>query len=417
MSTERNDPSESPAILIVDDDPDIVKAARLLLERHGMEVTGAADPAAAWVRLAERAYDVVLLDLNFARGRTTGEEGFAMVDRLLAADRDAVVVVVTGHGGVAVAVQAMREGASDFVVKPWSNPRLLATVERGVALRRARREVVPPQGSGEDRLLIGESAAVGQARAVIARVAGTDAAMLVRGPPGTGKSLVARAIHHASSRADRRLVTVDCAAPDAVERAGEAEGATVVLDGVDQLAREDQLALAHGLNTVRVIATSRLDRAALRAMLVDELLYRINTVEIDLPPLAQRGDDTLLLARHFLDLFAARYRKPAKSLSDAASRALAADRWPDGVRGLRQAMERAVLLGSGEVHDLADFALSVPPDDPTPRAIAADLNLSRGERALVEAALKRHAFNVSRAAAELGLTRAALYRRMAKYGL
>ena len=409
--------SESPSILIVDDDPDIVKAARLLLERQGMAVTGAADPAAAWVRLAERAFDVVLLDLNFARGRTTGEEGFAMLDRLLAADRDAVVVVVTGHGGIAVAVQAMRAGASDFVIKPWSNPRLLATVERGVALRRARREVVPAHGSGEDRLLIGESAAIARLRALVARIAPTDAAVLVRGPAGSGKSLTARAIHHASARAEGPLTTVDCSAPIAPARVAEAGGTTVVLDGVEQLARADQAAAARALTGARVIATSRLDRAALRAALVDDLLYRVNTVEIDLPPLADRGEDALVLARHFLSLFAARYRKAARDLSDEAVRAIAADRWPDGVRGLRQAMERAVLLGSGDVHDVADLALAVPPDDPTPRAIAADLNLSRGERALVEAALKRHAFNVSRAATELGLTRAALYRRMAKYGL
>jgi DNA-binding NtrC family response regulator len=406
--------TESPHILVIDDDPDIVKAATLLLTRHGMTVTGAGDPGAAWVKLAERRFDAILLDLNFARGRTSGEEGFAMLERLIAADGDAVVIVVTGHSGIAVAVRAMRDGASDFVIKPWSNERLLATTERAVALSRAKRAVAPVPAEGEGALLLGEDAGIARVRDLIARVAPTDAAVLVRGPAGSGKSLVARALV-AGSRRGGAVVTVDGGGalpegPD-VPAAG-----TLVIEDVDAIPRGAQAGWVRRIGAARVIATSRLDRAGLRAALVDDLLYRINTVEIDLPRLGDRGGDAVGLARHFVDLFAARYARPVRPIAEEAQRAIAADRWPDDVRGLRQACERAVLLGTGAVHDVADFAIALPADDPVPRAVA-DLNLARGEKAMVAAALRRHAFNVSRAAAELGLTRAALYRRMEKHGL
>lgn len=403
--------TESPQVLVIDDDPDIVKAATLLLTRHGMGVTGAGDPDTAWVKLAERRFDAILLDLNFARGRTSGDEGFAMLHRLIAADGDAVVVVVTGHSGIAIAVRAMREGASDVVIKPWSNERLLEMTQRAIDLSRAKRAVGPMPASAESIMLLGEHPAIGRIRDLVARVAPTDAAVLVRGPAGSGKSLVARVLA-AGGRRDVVAMTVDGEAtlPDV-----PADG-TLLIENVDAIPRAVQPQWARAIGAARVIATSRLDRAALRATLIDDLLYRINTIEIDLPPLRDRGDDAVRLARHFVDLFAARYAKPAKPIGDEAARAIAADSWPDEVRGLRQACERAVLLGVGAVHDVADFALAIDADDPVPRAIA-DLNLSRGEKAMVAAALQRHAFNVSRAAAELGLTRAALYRRMEKHGL
>lgn len=411
---------ESPTILVVDDDPDIVRAATLLLERQGMRVRGAADPDAAWVRLAEGSVDAILLDLNFARGRTSGEEGFRMLDRLIAADRNAVVVVVTGHSGIAVAVQAMRGGASDFVIKPWSNERLLATVERAVALRRAKLSAAPAPAGEEALLLLGEAPAIEAARGLIARVGPTEAAVLLTGPAGSGKTLAAQMLHRASPRAERPLVVLDAAVADLATieaRVAAAEGATLLIEAVDQLAPALQPELARRLGGLRVVATSRRDRAGTRAALIDDLRFRLNTVEIDLPPLAGRGGDALLLARHFCALFAGRHGQPLRPLSDEAARAIAADPWPDGVHGLRQAIERAVLLGGGDAIDVTALGLVLADDALEPRAIKADLNLNRSEAALVTAALKRHAFNVSRAAAELGLTRAALYRRMAKYGL
>lgn len=412
--------NESPHILVIDDDADIGRAAQLMLGRNGMSVAIAADPEAAWVRLAERPADVILLDLNFARGRTSGEEGFALLDRLIAADRHAVVIVVTGHSGIKVAVQAMRGGAADFVIKPWSNARLIATVERGVALRRAKLEATAPSPSGEMPLLLGESPAIVAARVLLARIAGTDAALLIRGAGGTGKTLAATLAHAGSPLADRPMVTLDAGAADEAllaARLTEAAGATLVVDRIDQLAPALQPVLARDSAGIRLIATSRLDRSGVRAALHEDLLYRINTIELDLPLLRARGEDAVVLARHFVAVFAARYAKPLRALTIEAERAIAADAWPDNVRGLRQAAERAVLLGQGEAHDVADFALALPPDELSPRAIAADLNLARSEETLIAAALKRHGFNVSRAAAELGLTRAALYRRMARYGL
>ncbi|WP_375395489.1 sigma-54-dependent transcriptional regulator [uncultured Sphingomonas sp.] len=405
--------TDSPHILVIDDDPDIVRAAQMLLRRHGMAVTGAAHPDVAWTLMAQRPVDVVLLDLNFARGRVSGDEGFAMLDRLIAGDPDTVVIVVTGHSGIAVAVRAMKAGAADFVIKPWSNERLLATVERGIALRRARRDVATAPPIATDDQLLGEAPAIIRTRALVARIAASDAGVLLRGAAGTGKSLVARLIHAGANRAGGLTIVEGTGA--AIADLG-AHG-TLVLEDVDTVPRAAQRDVARRLEGLRIVATSRLPRAALRDVLSDDLLYGLNTIEIDLPPLADREGDTGRLARHFLALFAARHGQAPKPLAEEAARALAADAWPDNVRGLRQACERAVLLSAGERYEIADFALSIEPETAVPRAAAADLNLGRSERTLVAAALQRHAFNVSRAAAELGLTRAALYRRMEKYGL
>ena len=404
MSTESH-------ILVIDDDPDIAKAARLLLERHGMRVSTAANPEAAWVLLAGEPVDVILLDLNVARGRTTGEEGFAMLDRLIAADARAVVIVVTGHSGIAVAVRAMRSGATDFVIKPWNNERLLTTVERGLALRRAKLETaaIPPVHDG---ILLGESAGIARARDLIARVAPTTAPILVHGAAGTGKTLVARLIHQASRQAHLPLVTLDAEAADPdniAARTAEAAGGTLVIDHIDRLPRAFHAALVAGLADTRVIATTRLDRVGLGRAIGEDLLDRVATIDIPLPALVDRAGDAVVLARHFLALFAYRHGTPTLALDEDSARAIAADRWPDNVRGLRQTLERAVLLGNGD--------LMLAPDMAEPPSLAPDLSLARNEETLIKAALERHAFNVSRAAAQLGLTRAALYRRMARYGL
>jgi DNA-binding NtrC family response regulator len=410
MSTESH-------ILVIDDDPDIAKAARLLLERHGMRVSTATNPEAAWVLLAGEPIDVILLDLNFARGRTTGEEGFAMLDRLIAADARAVVIVVTGHSGIAVAVRAMRSGATDFVIKPWNNERLLTTVERGLALRRAKLEsaATPPVHDG---ILLGESAGITRARDLIARVAPTAAPILIHGAAGTGKTLIARLAHQASPHAGLPFVSLDAEAADAsviAERTATAAGGMLVIDHIDRLPRALNGVLLSALDGIRVIATTRLDRSGVREAIGEDLLDQVGTIGVALPPLVDRAGDAVLLARHFLALFAYRHGKPLKPLDADAVQAIAADRWPDNVRGLRQATERAILLGSGETYAIGDFTLSA--DTAEPRSLAPDLSLARNEETLITAALERHAFNVSRAAAQLGLTRAALYRRMARYGL
>jgi DNA-binding NtrC family response regulator len=449
----------------------VLKAAELLLTRHGLRMTGVRDPNALWSVLAAAPVDVILLDLNFSRGAVSGEEGFRRLGEIMAHDPDAVVVVVTGHSGVNVAVAAMRAGASDFVTKPWSNARLVATIETALELRRRRREAaalkaenaalhreahggVWGQGGGWDAesVLLGDSPAIGRVRDLIRRAAPTDAPVLIYGEPGTGKSLMARGLHRQSARAAGPFVPVDLGVLAAAEmetalfgdlgRGGtvagafaDARGGCLFLDEIGALTAPLQARLLAVLETgritppglerpvamdVRLVTATRRKREDLhgRGGLRADLLYRLNTVEIFAPPLRERGDDALLLAEHFLRLFAHRYGRPARPLSPEAAEAIAQDPWPGDVRALRQAMERCVILAEGERYEAADIPFTEPASaDAAPAPTRASLNLVESERALVAAALKRNSFNVSQAAKQLGLTRAALYRRMAKHGL
>ena len=432
---------DAPAnVLFVDDDADVVKAAALLLGRHGVALTGARGPLEARSRMAAERIDVVLLDLNFTRGATSGEEGFACLQQILADDPYAVVVVVTAHSGISVAVRAMQAGASDFVMKPWNNARLLATVQDALALRR-RRTPRPPGVTADaepEAMLLGDCPAIERIRALIARAGPTDAPVLVLGEAGVGKSLVARRLHLASPRSKGPFLTVDLAALDAegAERAlfgdrlgaepgalARARGGTLVLDEVGALtpalhARLLAALSGRGSGAPRIISTGRRSRDVLqgRGGLRDELLYRLNTVEIILPPMAERGSDALLLAEHFLLLCARRHERPAWPLSEAARTAVLASPWPGGVRALGQAAERCVIFADGPVFEPADLGLAPTVDAPATGS-SSRLDLRMSERALVAAALKRHGFNVSHAARELGLTRPALYRRMARHGL
>lgn len=451
-------------VLVVDDDPDVLKSASLLLRREGFAGLEARDPAEAWSILADQAVDVVLLDLNFERGATSGEEGFRCLREMVGGDPDAVVVVVTGHSGINIAVAAMRAGASDFVMKPWSNERLAATLRTAVELRRSRRRAAALRREnaalteavwGEGALLLGRSAAAGRLRELLGRAGPTEANVLILGEKGSGKTLAARAVHRSSARHAGPFVPVDLSAtPEegleaelfgdlrgGADRTGAfvaAQGGTLLLEDVGSLAPSLQLKLARALERrqvtpigadrawptdVRVISTTHLPREDLRRgrALLEELLQGLNTVEIVSPPLRERDDDVILLAEHFLRLYGRRYGRAHKPLSPEAERALKADRWPGNVRALRHAAERAVILSELDAYRPPDFGL-----EPEPSAGAApgagagaggDLNLARSERALVEAALKRHHYNVSHAARDLGLTRAALYRRMEKHGL
>jgi DNA-binding NtrC family response regulator len=410
--------NESPLILLVDDDPDVLTSARVLLARNGYRVVSAASPAEAWSVLADQPVDVILLDLNFSRGATSGEEGFRWLGELRGQDPDAVVVVVTGHSGINIAVAAMKAGASDFVMKPWSNARLLDTVRDAVLLSAHRRRgEAPPLDEGV--LLIGDSPAIQAIRDLIARAAPTRAAVLVQGPAGAGKTLAARLLHARSGRTgalvrlDARDLAPETAAASLRAAAAEAAGGTLVLEEAGALPGPAQTALLALLDDgadVRLVSTSRGPPDALR----DELRDRLATVELRLPPLAERGDDLVLLAEHFVRLFARRYGRTPMPLEASAIEALRARAATGEVRGLRQACERAVVLSDGDVLGADDVTAgqAAPPAAP-----AADLNLARSEKAIVEAALKRHAHNVSQAAKELGLTRAALYRRMVKHGL
>ena len=427
-------------ILFVDDDADVQKAASLLLRRHGFRMSSASNPAEAWSVMAAGPVDVVLLDLNFSRGRTNGEEGFRCLDDILAHDSRAVVVVVTGHSGVNVAVTAMRGGASDFVMKPWSNDRLVRTLETALALRRNRtergrdKEMAAPLVA--ETPILGDSPAIQRVREVIARAAPIDAPVMIYGEAGACKSLIARHLHFRSKRGAGPLLQVDLAALTAEDAEAALFGAdrsklgalaaghggTVFLDEIGALSLRLQGRLLTAMESpdidVRFIAASRRPRERLNGPggLLHDLFYRLNTVEIKAPALHEMGQDVLLLAQHFLRLYANRYDRPAKVLSPEAQTAILGDAWPGNVRALRQAMERCVIFAEGERYEPADLQFPNAEDSaiPTPRP---DLSLAKSERAMIAAALKRNSFNVSQSARQLGLTRAALYRRMAKHGL
>jgi DNA-binding NtrC family response regulator len=413
--------SETASVLFVDDDPDVLTSAQVLLERNGFRFFAARSPAEAWSVLAAEPIDVILLDLNFARGATSGAEGFAWLAEIRAHDPGAVVVVVTGHSGINIAVAAMKAGASDFVMKPWNNPRFLETVRAAAALRR-RNGADDASALDDDLLLIGDSPPIKRVRDLIARVAPTGAAVLIHGEAGTGKDLVARLLHARSGRSgDFVGIDVQGLGEDAAGAVGEAairaRGGTLFLDEAADLPTAAQARLLAELEAspdLRLVSATRRGAEGL-SRLRDDLLGRLNTVEIVLPGLAARGDDLTLLLEHFLRLFARRYGRAPKPLDPSAVEMLRVQPPGGQVRGLRQAAERAVVLSEGDVLAATDFR--PPASGATSAAGAPDFNLARSERSIVEAALKRHGHNVSHAARDLGLTRAALYRRMVKHGL
>jgi DNA-binding NtrC family response regulator len=482
-----------PTVLLVDDDPDVLLAASLALRDAGVELRQARSPEAALAQLeamdgagGDRAVmapgiSLVLLDLNFRRGEMRGAEGLACLAQIRARHPQTSVVVVTAHAAVDLAVQALQAGAMDFISKPWSNQRLATTVANAVALDQARRqaEQLAAQASelGQPSALstqglIGRSPGIAHVRALIERVAPTDANVLILGENGVGKELVALAVHRASQRARQPLVLVDVgavpatlfeselfghkrgaftdASRDRVGRIAAADGGTLFLDEIGNLPLALQpklLAVLErreltpvGSNTprdvdVRVVSATNLPRDALadERQFRPDLLFRLNTVEIHVPPLRQRREDIPLLANAFVEHYGRKHHKPLRAFSEAALRAMVAHDWPGNVRALRHAVERAVVLGTSEAR-IGPDELALP--ERTPKVVARsrddsgtgtgaaqgapdadDLNLDRAERQLVERALVRNAWNISLAARDLGLTRASLYRRMQRHGL
>ena len=457
--------------VVIDDDADILLAARLLLRELFAEVVTTPSPAQAMEVIAQRSPDAILLDANFMRGATDGREGFLWLGRILEKDPEAVVVLITAHGGVQIAVEAMKQGATDFVSKPWNNERLLATVRTAAALRAQRRAtgvekakaqaIAAPSG---EMPLLGESAAIRRVLALIDRAAPTEANVLITGENGTGKELVAREIHRRSHRADKVMLSVDLGAiaehlidselfghvkgsftdarTDRIGRMQAADGGTLFLDEVGNLplhlqpklltALEQRQVTPVGANRpvpidIRVVSATNLRPGQIEdpSVLRTDLLFRLNTVEIELPPLRERAEDVPLLLDHFLGLYARKYGKPARALPASVLAALRGYEWPGNVRALRHAAERAVILAEGEAYSLSDFPLArsqpairiAPEALPAAAPVDAGLHLGKAEKQMIERALQKHAYNISAAAAELGLTRGSLYRRMEKHGL
>ena len=456
--------------IVIDDDQDILMSAKLLLRAMFKAVDVFDSPQDALAAMGEPLPDVILLDANFGRGETNAAEGFRWLKAILERDPNAVVVMITAHAGVQIAVEAMKRGATDFVSKPWSNERLLTTVRTAASLHRSRdlasaaggrRNAATAPALGTDNGFLGNSPGMARVFSLIEKAAPTDANVLILGENGTGKELVARELHRHSNRRDGALVSVDLGAvaenlfeselfghtkgaftdarADRLGRLAAADGGTLFLDEIGNLplhlqpklltALERRQVVPVGANTplpidVRVIAATNLSRERLNDERVfrPDLLFRLYTVEIELPPLRERADDIAMLIRHFVAFYAGKYDKPERALPEDVLAALERHDWPGNVRALRHATERAVILADGDAYTLQDFSLTSPPQQAaapaaTPAALPADLNLGRTERQMVEAALRKHSYNISSAATELGLSRAALYRRMEKYGL
>jgi DNA-binding NtrC family response regulator len=449
-----------PRILIADDDPDVLAALRLLLRGEGIEVHTANSPARVIAAVESEDFDAALLDLNYARDTTSGREGVELVGRLRDLDPTLPVIVMSAWGTVEGAVAAMRSGARDYIEKPWDNGRLLATMrihlELGGALRRARRlelenRLLAPDGAPR---LIAESPAMRPALDLIGRVAASDASVLVTGEHGTGKELVARILHAGSPRAHHPLVTVNVgglaegvfesemfghergaftgARGERLGRFELADGGTLFLDEIANVPLAQQAKLLRVLQTgefervgssrtrrvsVRLVSATNADlRAEVAAgRFREDLLFRIDTVEVHLPPLRERREDIALLAAWFLERHAHRYGRALEGFEPDAMEALRGHPWPGNVRELEHAVERAVLLAAGPRVRVADLGLRAAEGSGV--AALEALTLDEVERELIRRALKRHDGNVSEAARALGLSRSAFYRRLERHGL
>ena len=452
---------EGARVLVADDQPDVLQALRLLLKGEGCQIDTAASPAAVLAAVDAQDFDVALIDLNYTRDTTSGVEGLTLLSRLQALDTPMPVIVMTAWGTVDVAVDAMRRGARDFIQKPWDNERVLAVVrtqvELGRALRRSQRleaenRLLRSEG-GSRPVLIAESAAMQPVLQLIARVGPSDANVLITGDNGSGKGTVAQALHSLSARASRPLMTVNAgglsegvfeselfghvkgaftdAKSDRVGRFELADGGTLFLDEIANISLGLQAKLLRVLETGEFerVGSSRTRRVSVRvvsatnANLDDEvaagrfrqdLLFRLNTIEIHVPPLRERRDDVPLLARHFLQQHATRYRKRMTGFEAAAMQMLLDHAWPGNVRELDHAVERAVLMAQDDTIRARDLGLRSTRDA---AARLEDMSLEDVEAFLIKKALARYAGNVSHAAKALGLSRSALYRRLQRFGL
>jgi DNA-binding NtrC family response regulator len=449
-----------PRVLAADDQPHVLSALRLLLRSEGFEIETVASPAAVYRAVEGRTFDAVLIDLNYARDTTSGQEGLELLERLHAYDELLPVVVMTAWGSVDLAVAAMRAGARDFVQKPWENEKLLATlrtqIELGRALRKGQRleaENRVLRGDEKRPTLIAESRTMRPVLEMIERVGPSDASVLITGENGTGKGVVARALHAASRRTSRPLVSVNVgglpeslfeselfghvkgaftdAKQDRVGRFELADGGTLFLDEIANVPVAQQAKLLRVLETGEFerVGSSRTRQADVRILSAtnslleaevdagrfrQDLYFRLRTVEIHLPPLRDRREDIPSLASHFLTAHAARYRKPITGFDEAAMKTLLSHSWPGNVRELDHAIEGAVLMAIGSTIRAAELGLAAPASR-VPRI--EDMSLEEVETLLISKALARYGGNVSRAAEALGLSRSALYRRIQRYGI
>ncbi|MDX1646131.1 MAG: sigma-54 dependent transcriptional regulator [Longimicrobiales bacterium] len=447
----------SARVLVADDQPDVLEALRILLKAEGFEAVTASSPEEVMKAVERGDFDLALIDLNYTRDTTSGREGLDLLSTLRELDNTLPIVVMTAWGSVEGAVEAMRRGARDYIEKPWDNERLLSTIRTQVELGRALRRSQLLEGENR-RLkgegapeLIAESEAMRPVIELIDRVGPSDANVLVVGEHGTGKEVVARWLHAVSNRSDEPLVAVNAggfsegvfeselfghvkgAFTDAkTDRVGcfeLADGGTLFLDEIANVPLQQQAKLLRVLETreiqrvgsskvrkvdVRVISATNanLSEAVAGGDFREDLLYRLNTVEIRVPPLRDRPEDIPLLAKHFLRKQAERYDRDLDGFSPPAMEAMRRHAWPGNVRELQHSVERSVLMARGSRIEASDLGLRRRDDDST---LIEELTLDEAERLMIEKALDRHQGNVSRAAEALGLSRSALYRRLQRY--
>jgi DNA-binding NtrC family response regulator len=447
-------------ILAADDQEHILDALKILLRPEGYEVDTAKSPVLVREMMNSNSYDALLIDLNYTRDTTSGREGLDLLSEIVGMDSTVPVIVMTAWGSIGVAVEAMRRGARDFIQKPWENERLLAILRTQVelyrTLQRAERLQAENQllrASGLPQL-IATAAAMQPVLDAITRIGPSDANVLITGEHGTGKEVVAQSLHAVSGRASKTLVAVNTGAlpetlfeselfghvkgaftdarTDRIGRFELADGGTIFLDEIGNVPVRQQSKLLRVLETgeiervgssksrrvnVRVISATNADlrAACLSGQFREDLLFRLNTVEIHIPPLRERREDIAALALHFLKRYAERYRRPVQGLEKGTVQALMQYSWPGNVRELEHTMERAVLMARGNELQPADLGLVQLKQQSSPNL--EELSIESVESILIRKALQRYHGNVSQAAEALGLSRGALYRRMEKYGL
>lgn len=450
-------------ILIIDDDRDVLESARMFLKQDFSVVTIEENPARIPALLHEREYDVILLDMNFKKGLNDGEEGFHWLSQILAIDPNAVVILITAYGEIDLAVKAMKHGATDFILKPWKNQKLLGTMNAALQLRTSKKQVTKlqtTQANLNEEIqshyadMIGESPAIKRIHEMIGRVAPTDADVLILGENGTGKEMVARALHRRSNRKSNAFISVDLGAitetlfeselfghvkgaftdarQDKAGRFEIASGGTIFLDEVGNLTLPLQAKLLTVLQQrvihpvgssktiavdVRLISATNLSLHEMTAekKFRQDLLYRLNTVEIRIPSLRERREDIPLLAEHFLQVYGKKYKRLGMKIDKAVMIRMKKYYWPGNIRELQHAIERAVILNEDKI--IRNAELVVGSNSLSHKNELTDLTMGEMEKQFILQTLDRHSGNVSHAAGALGMTRTALYRRMKKHHL
>ncbi|QMU31379.1 sigma-54-dependent transcriptional regulator [Adhaeribacter radiodurans] len=457
--------TKNARVLVVDDETDVLFAVKMLLKTEVKEVVTEKNPENLLSLLSKQAFDVIFLDMNYKSALNTGNEGFFWLNKILEKDKNATVVMITAYGDVELAVRALKEGATDFIVKPWRNEKLLEALEKACAGRtsgehagkNASRRV--PSSEGFD--MLGQSEAMQDVFYKIDKIAPTEANVLILGENGTGKELVARALHQKSFRAGKPFICADLAAlseglfeselfghkkgsftdakEDRTGRFEAANGGTLFLDEIGNIslpqqakiltALQNRLVIPLGSNQqipidIRLVSATNVPiyELAAKNQFRKDLIYRINTVEITLPPLRERGEDVILLARHFAAHYAEKNHKPIPYMSDGALKKLKQHSWPGNIRELQHAVERAIILADGPELRPQDFAFSAmehPVHAGTHPEMAEEgpLQLSEVERTTIMRVIERNKGNISKAAKELGITRTALYRRLEKHDI